>query len=84
MNLCCEMRTATPRHLSIHELQESLRAARGVLGPSTIVAVGEQHDQPCLPEPFAFTGSNEIINDDLKEAHMEGQRRKKYTKKAAN
>ena len=46
-------------------LQESLWSSRAVLWAHALHPMGQQHDQPALPDPLALTTCNELINDAL-------------------
>jgi hypothetical protein len=48
------------------ELHEALNASAGVLGPLAFVAVREQQDQAGRQAPFVFTGTEELVDDDLR------------------
>lgn len=46
-------------------LQESLRPGRAVLWPHPLHPMGQQHDQPTLPDPLALPAGNKLVNDTL-------------------
>jgi len=49
----------------VHELEEALNAGRGVLRPSTIEAVREEHHEAGLAHPLGLRAREELVDDDL-------------------
>jgi len=47
------------------QLQEALKAGRGVLGALALIAVGQEHDQAAHPQPLAFARRNELVDHHL-------------------
>ena len=58
------------RHTNFHivfgtGLHEAFQTGRGVLRPLAFVTVRQQHDQTGSTTPLGFTGSNELVDNDL-------------------
>lgn len=49
----------------VTQLKESLNTATWVLGSSTVVTVGQEHDQSVFNVPLSFTCGNKLVNHDL-------------------
>jgi hypothetical protein len=49
----------------IRDLQEALEAGGRVFGALALVAMGEQHHQPGLPEPLLLARGHELVDDHL-------------------
>ena len=49
----------------ITQLKETFNPPTGVFRTLTVITMRQVHDQTSALEPFAFTGSNELINDTL-------------------
>jgi len=49
----------------VTQLKESFNTATWVLWSSTIVTMGQEHDEPVLYVPLCFSSGNELVNHDL-------------------